>query len=790
MPYEIKEHEGEYCVFKKGEDTPIKGGCHATEEECKKHMAALNMAMQEEKSIEPFIKGDEIFVSIDETKAVDYMELVRGLETSFYSRNYGKDHVDMVGVNPYINAVFDDSIIVTMPNGSYRRVEYTATDESFSFAPENEWKVVEKNWVVKTLIDAVKETAREDMVVTFGSEVKALDDKGSVGGILVPFTDENNPDLDGDFFNKDTDFDVQDGDFVTVYYNHGFDATLKRRKLGGGRGRVEIRDVGVWVEAQLDLRDEYEKAIFNLVQKGKLGWSSGSLPNLVEREPVGKAYWVKSWPLGKDASLTPTPAAGVGRTQAYALKQIKSLVPSFDSLIKSEILEDEDQNDLESDEIEEEVVFETVQNNSLEDNMTIVLSRADREQLLKDLKNEVVKEWKVTPVTEGESGGGETINDRIEKVLKFIEDEPKLRRAGYVTDAGGSNDPHVKSFGDFLLAVKRGDRKRLTTIYKSRRAEEFDSEDPEVKDLMEDSGGSGGYLVPDEYMTSLLKIAETNNGVVSRVQSIPVNKVSGYWPSLDQFVAPTAGAGNTAYAAGVTAAITAEGGALTETEPGFEMISWRVHKIGGYTQVSNELIADSAVTIEALLTSLFGVAIGAKTEYYILRGTGVGQPLGILNSPALINVTPDTNNLFSFIDAVTMQSRFKSVGGTPVWLMHPSVWPDIMTMEIGTAGANAWVANMQATAGNTLNGYPFVQSEHLPQANNSGDVMLVDLNAYLLFRRSGLAIAFSEHVGFLNDLGTWRFTQRQDGQPWLKNAITLADPQGSYTMSPFVNHND
>jgi hypothetical protein len=42
----------------------------------------------------------------------------------------------------------------------------------------------------------------------------------------------------------------------------------------------------------------------------------------------------------------------------------------------------------------------------------------------------------------------------------------------------------------------------------------------------------------------------------------------------------------------------------------------------------------------------------------------------------------------------------------------------------------------------------------------------------------------------LNELGTWRFSQRQDGQPWLKNVITLADPQGSYTMSPFISHND
>jgi hypothetical protein len=53
-----------------------------------------------------------------------------------------------------------------------------------------------------------------------------------------------------------------------------------------------------------------------------------------------------------------------------------------------------------------------------------------------------------------------------------------------------------------------------------------------------------------------------------------------------------------------------------------------------------------------------------------------------------------------------------------------------------------------------------------------------------------MAVAFSEHAAFTTDKGTWRFTKRLDGQPWLSGAITLADPQGSYTVSPFVYHND
>lgn len=156
-----------------------------------------------------------------------------------------------------------------------------------------------------------------ETLIAFGSEIKALGD-GRIGGYLVRYTDPEMPDLDGDFFDMRTEFDADDGDRVTLYYNHGLDPVIKKRRLGNGFIRFD--EVGAWVEAQLSMRDDYEKAIYAMVESGKLGWSSGTLPNLVEREPVGKAWHIKHWPLGKDASLTPTPAAGLVMTQVQPLK--------------------------------------------------------------------------------------------------------------------------------------------------------------------------------------------------------------------------------------------------------------------------------------------------------------------------------------------------------------------------------------------------------------------------------------------------------------------------------------
>lgn len=147
------------------------------------------------------------------------------------------------------------------------------------------------------------EKAIDETLVVYGGAVKALGG-GRVGGYLVRFSTDEDPDLEGEFFTKETDF----GEASTgmVYYQHGMDEVLKKRKIGKATHKAD--EFGVWAEAQLDLRDKYERFIYEMAEKGKLGWSSGTAGHLVEREPRGKAVWLKSWPLGLDDTLTPTPA--------------------------------------------------------------------------------------------------------------------------------------------------------------------------------------------------------------------------------------------------------------------------------------------------------------------------------------------------------------------------------------------------------------------------------------------------------------------------------------------------
>lgn len=368
-------------------------------------------------------------------------------------------------------------------------------------------------------------------------------------------------------------------------------------------------------------------------------------------------------------------------------------------------------------------------------------------------------------------GMDESTTKAFEAIMKRLEKIPGLDSAGYLTNMGGTNDPANKSFGDFLLAVRRDDRKRLHGVYKS------------IKTLEEDSGTAGGYTVPEEYHNQMLKMGEMANSIVALTTSVPVGTDAGSYPALDQFTAPTAGVGDTAFAGKVKVTSHVESGTIDTNEPAFTEIKYRINDIGDLVYVSKNLQADSAQSIEAILTGLFRIAILGKREFFLFRGTGAGEPLGILNSPAIAQVSPSTNNLFSYIDATTMVSRVKSYMAPARWFMHPSVFPDTANWEIGTNGAG--VANIAGLGYGTP-----LFSEHLPQANNSGDVILADLKAYLFFDRQTMTVDYSEHAAFTTNRVVWRVNERLDGMPWLKGAITLADPQGSYTVSPFVVHND
>jgi hypothetical protein len=294
----------------------------------------------------------------------------------------------------------------------------------------------------------------EEPIVYFGSAVKALGG-GRVGGYLVEFSDpatqKGMPDLDREYFTCATDFDIEDGQKATVYYDHGLDPTLKTRKIG--RGTMAMKDDGVWFEAQLALRDDYEKWIYKLAEMGKLGWSSGTAPHLVTRKKgVNDTMEILSWPLGNDASLTPMPASPTNRVST--LKSVA--VPTFKALV-------------------DEIEHEEAQSISLESlpALSQVISPADFKKGLLDRSQSVeaaVKEFLMHADVIGEVLKSHTA--RVEGRVKF-----RIEKDGHVP---ASNLKHIASMVQDLgsmsegFAVIKSDLERLQSNATANEAAKFE----------------------------------------------------------------------------------------------------------------------------------------------------------------------------------------------------------------------------------------------------------------------------------------------------------------------------
>lgn len=160
-------------------------------------------------------------------------------------------------------------------------------------------------------------------IVYDGGEVKALDESGKVGGYLVRFSTEKDPDLTGDFFTAKTYFGPSNGDGADLMFHHGLPLKAELAGLADHIFRNPIKTVkdavGVFAEAVLDMSDKYEAAIYKLAKEGKLGWSSGTAKYLIRKEDSGE---IKRWPI-VEGSLTPTPAEP--RNRAGAIKALEEL---------------------------------------------------------------------------------------------------------------------------------------------------------------------------------------------------------------------------------------------------------------------------------------------------------------------------------------------------------------------------------------------------------------------------------------------------------------------------------
>jgi HK97 family phage major capsid protein len=298
----------------------------------------------------------------------------------------------------------------------------------------------------------------------------------------------------------------------------------------------------------------------------------------------------------------------------------------------------------------------------------------------------------------------------------------------------------------------------------------------------------GGFLAQVDFQEAIFMLAHDMGEILSRVNKIPISananglKING--------VDETSRATGSRWG-GVQSYWVGEGTTVTPTKPKFRRIEFDLKKLFSIAYMTDELLQDSTA-LTAILGQAFAEEIMFMTEDAIYEGTGAGQPLGVLSSPALIqapklagqaSATIVKENIDLMWSRLWSRSRKDSV-----WLINQDALPQLMGLAqvVGTGGAPVYLppGGYSGSAYSTLLGRPVIETEYNAALGAVGDIALVDLSQYTLVDKGGVQAATSMHIAFLTDEMVFRITYRTDGQPMWKSPITPF--KGSNTRSPFV----
>ena len=353
----------------------------------------------------------------------------------------------------------------------------------------------------------------------------------------------------------------------------------------------------------------------------------------------------------------------------------------------------------------------------------------------------------------------------------------KAQSVGVATGAPAAEDGG--SFGDFLKCVATNDVQRLRAVYKSAKA------------LDETTGAGGGFLVPTQFEERIRAVGAPMlfDQLVAAGRGplvLRTNAAELALPVLEQDQAPNVE--SSALVGGVRLIWREQSADVQESEPRFEQRIFRPHAADAYVAASTELITDAPQALEDTLVTLFGRAYAVLRARVMLRGTGVGQPRGIIGHPASISVARSTTGTQVERDTDTilaMIQRLLPGSATAVWIAHPFWRARLMATRL--AETLLYTVNGQSLVyGDTLAGIPIAYSEHLPAVTGAGSLILADLSYYAMVERASFSVAFSEHVRFLKRQSVWLFGVRIDGAPLVNAPLILADGAGNNTVSPFV----
>lgn len=303
-------------------------------------------------------------------------------------------------------------------------------------------------------------------------------------------------------------------------------------------------------------------------------------------------------------------------------------------------------------------------------------------------------------------------------------------------------------------------------------------------------GADGGFAVPPEWRTDIMRVVIAEDGLLSRTDQQTISGNTITFPTDETTAWQTTG--------GIQTYWDSEAATITQSKPQLKDLTIKLHRLTALVPVTEELLED-APAMAGYVTSKAGDKLAFKVNDAIINGTGAGMPLGIMNSPAKVMVTKVASQVaatFHAKNAVAMMARMPAASfGRSVWLINQDVLPQIMQLGFPVTDGTTTVAGAGALymgpgqmqnqgAYGSLLGRPIIVSEACQTLGTEGDVILADLTQYLAAVKGGIRSDVSIHLWFDQNTTAFRFVMRMNGQPWL--SAPIARKNGSNTLSHFV----
>jgi HK97 family phage major capsid protein len=292
----------------------------------------------------------------------------------------------------------------------------------------------------------------------------------------------------------------------------------------------------------------------------------------------------------------------------------------------------------------------------------------------------------------------------------------------------------------------------------------------EGKAMGEGVDSSGGFMVIPEVSNELITIRDhvsVLRGLFTS-QSIQVDTI--------RFISQDSG---------LAVAWTAEFAEKIRTDFAFSEFEAHVFTAAGLAVASNQLLADSKWDVDRMVSTDMAKRFISLEEQAFLSGTGVGQPLGIINTPGVQSIpytgTASQQNLLDKIsDAITnVYTNF--LGAPNAIVMHPRTWGYIVKGREATAPSTYLIGAGSTAFGRRGNDpLPGYGSAALPRGElfglpvyctpnvptNLGDnkdesaVFVGDWSQGLVLDRQGITTDVSSHVYFTSNQTVFRSEER------------------------------